>query len=144
MKDYYGETIWQFVKYRRYFNWHSTRLDAHPWQTRNHSKLRQNIKYSKKYLKRSRQRIQQSGTHSCSAKREVKKVSNNAVSVSLQRMWVTYWLRILWMRATISRCNEPNSTFRKPEGKVTCIWYQTQFFQSQKLKKNTQEQLILF
>ena len=33
VNDYYGETIWQYVEYCKYFNRHSTRLDVQPWQT---------------------------------------------------------------------------------------------------------------
>ena len=112
MNDCYGETIWQYVEYWKYFNRHSTRLGRQTWQTWDNVIL---LKFPRKYLKRSRRWIQQIESYSRSAKREVRTASNDAVRASPLRRWVSYWFWILSVRTTISRPNKLKSTFRKPE-----------------------------
>ena len=99
-------------------------------------KLRQNTKFPKTHLKRSMRRIQQPGTHSRSAKREIRIVSNEAVPASSPRMCVSYWFWIKWVRTTISKPNWPKSTFRKPEQReqnyfshlIAKLWGNTEHF----------------
>ena len=91
MNDYYGEIIWQYVDYCKYFNRHSTRLDVQPWQTWGNviSFKAKTKKIPKTYLKRSNRRILQPGTHSRSTKKENRIASNGAIPASPLRMWVT-------------------------------------------------------
>ena len=112
MNDCYGETIWQYVEYWKYFNRHSTRLGRQTWQSWDNVIL---LKFPRKHLKRSRWWIQQIESYSRSAKREVRTASNDAVRASPLRRWVSYWFWILSVRTTISRPNKLKSTFRKPE-----------------------------
>ena len=111
--------FWPYVKYCKYFNRHSTRLDVQPWETWGNVisfKAKTKYKLPKTYLRRCRQWIQQPRTHSRSAKREIRIAQNDTTPLaSLLRMWVGYWFRILWVRTIISRRNLPKSTFRKPE-----------------------------
>ena len=92
MNDYHGEIIWQYVEYCKYFNRHSTRLDAQPWQTWGNVislKAKTKKKIPKTYLECSNRRILQPGTHSRSTKKENRIASNGAIPASPLRMWVT-------------------------------------------------------
>ena len=111
--------FWPYVECCKYFNRHSTRLDVQPWETWGNGisfKAKTKYKLSKTYLRRYRQWIQQPGTHSGSAEREIRIAQNDTTPLaSFLRMWVGSWFGILWVRTIISRRNLPKSTFRKPE-----------------------------
>ena len=142
MNDYYRETIWQYVEYCKYFIRHSTRLDVEPRQTWGNVisfKVKSRYKYPKTYLKHSRRRIQQPGTYSRSSKKEMRIASNDTVRASPLRMWVSYWIWILWVKTTISR--KPEQTEQNYSSLLIAkLWArysqntQTQFSLCQQLK----------
>ena len=118
MNDYYSETIWQYVEYSKYLNRYSTRLDGQSrqnWGNVISFKAKTKCEFPVTNLKRSRRKIQRPGSHSHSAKREIRIASNDAVRAFPLRMWVSYCFWILSVRTTIGRRNWLKSTFRKPE-----------------------------
>ena len=81
MSDNYGENIWQWVDYCKYFNWHSTRLDTQYLQIEvisYGSKLRQNVNLTTR-------------NSFMLNKKEIQTVSNDVVLPSLPRIWVSYY-----------------------------------------------------